>query len=371
MNIGSMTPARVTIRPGQPEWLASGRLWQGIPGIERTKGGRLFALWYSGGKTEEPGNVIVLETSDDGGVTWTDGFCVIHHDDASVRCFDPCVWIDPLGRLWVFWAQSKDFYDGRAGVWCALCRDPDGEIGFTSPRRLFDGVMINKPIAQADGAWLFPTSLWSRRQIVPSEEHPELEGKRLALVAASRDCGQTFEILGGADVPNRSFDEHMLIALADGRLWMTVRAHTGIGQAFSRDGGRTWTDGGAFLPGPDSRFFIRRLRSGRILLVTHMNPTGLLTPGGFHTRDNLIAVLSEDDGRTWRGALVIDARQGISYPDATEAENGDIYLIYDRERYGAREILMAVFTEEDILEGMIVSPRGRLRQPVSRAAGER
>ena len=29
------------------------RMWQGIPGIERTKGGRLFATWYSGGVTEQ------------------------------------------------------------------------------------------------------------------------------------------------------------------------------------------------------------------------------------------------------------------------------------------------------------------------------
>ena len=29
------------------------RIWQGIPGIERTVGGKLFVTWYSGGTTEQ------------------------------------------------------------------------------------------------------------------------------------------------------------------------------------------------------------------------------------------------------------------------------------------------------------------------------
>lgn len=37
------------------------RLWQGIPGIEKTKKGRLFITFYSGGETEAPGNYVVLK----------------------------------------------------------------------------------------------------------------------------------------------------------------------------------------------------------------------------------------------------------------------------------------------------------------------
>ena len=32
------------------------RLWQGIPGVERTKKGRIFVTWYSGGEVEQLGN---------------------------------------------------------------------------------------------------------------------------------------------------------------------------------------------------------------------------------------------------------------------------------------------------------------------------
>lgn len=42
------------------------RLWQGIPGIEVTKKGRIFSTFYSGGVMEEIGNYAVLLKSDDG-----------------------------------------------------------------------------------------------------------------------------------------------------------------------------------------------------------------------------------------------------------------------------------------------------------------
>ena len=42
------------------------RLWQGIPGIEVTKKGRIFSTFYSGGIKEEVNNFVVLLKSDDG-----------------------------------------------------------------------------------------------------------------------------------------------------------------------------------------------------------------------------------------------------------------------------------------------------------------
>ena len=368
-----MTPAHLYAHTDRPEWKAAGRQWQGIPAIERTAKGRLYACWYSGGKTEEPGNIIVVEKSDDDGKTWSDGFYTVAHDDPEVRCFDPALWIDPKGRLWLFWTQSWMKYDNRDGVWAAICDDPDAEnVVFGAPRRLMNGLMLNKPIVTKKGEWLFPAALWSRSFEKALEDHPELRDEELANVYASLDAGETFERRGGVDMPERAFDEHCLVELNDGRLWMTVRTTYGIGQAFSSDGGRTWENiGPSGHTGPNARFFVRRLKSGRLIMVNHLNPSYQTSPQTWNARNNLVAMLSDDDGKTWKGALVLDTRNEISYPDGVQADNGDIYVIYDFERYGAREILMAVFTEEDILEGRLVSPRGRLRQRVNQATGER
>ena len=75
------------------------RLWQGIPGIEVTKKGRIFSTFYSGGIKEEVNNFVVLLKSDDG-IYFGEPIAVVFEE--GYRCYDPCLWIDPLGRLWLF-----------------------------------------------------------------------------------------------------------------------------------------------------------------------------------------------------------------------------------------------------------------------------
>ena len=75
----------------------------------------------------------------------------------------------------------------------------------------------------------------------------------------------------------------------------------------------------------------------------------------------LTAWLSEDDGKTWKGGLMLDERKGISYPDGFQAPDGTIYISYDRNRATDGEILLARFTEEDILARKLVGPKSKLR----------
>ena len=155
----------------------------------------------------------------------------------------------------------------------------------------------------------------------------------------------------------------------DGRIRCFVRTNYGIGAADSFDGGKSFgKDFDTGLGGPSSRFFIRRLKSGRILLINHYEFTG---------RNNLTAMLSEDDGKTWPHKLLLDERSNVSYPDATETDDGFIHLTYDRERGGfkdnmedvmnsAREILTAKITEQDIIEGRLVTKGSFLKNVASK-----
>jgi len=328
------------------------RHWQGIPGIERTKNSRLFACLYSGGTGEQLGNYCVLLQSDDGGRTWADPVAAAYAGEAA-RAYDPCLWIDPLGRLWFFWAVMPNH-----AVYAAVCGDPDAAtLAWSEVKHIAADIMMNKPTVLRDGTWLLPVAVWREGvHVLPDCVSPGEE--RLSFVYRSCDEGKTFQRVGGADVPDRRFDEHMLVEKNDGALWMLVRTDYGIGQAFSRDGGATWSPGeDSGLGGPCSRFFIRRLRSGHLLLINHVNFTG---------RDNLTALLSRDDGATWEGGLLLDGRAGVSYPDAVQADDNVVYAVYDRERYGAKEILMAKFTEADVLAGGIVSEEGALGMVVSK-----
>ena len=313
--------------------------WLGIPAVERTKKGRLFAAWYTGADGEDFGNYVPLILSDDDGRTWSEPAATAWFGNEA-RAYDECLWIDPLGRLWFVYARQPEH-----AVWASVCDDPDApELIWREPRIIGRDVMLNKPVVTSDGRWLFPVAVWREGLTAGiSALTSEAEGPRLAYIYESRDQGETFTRLGGADVPGRWYDEHMIYERRDGSLRMLVRTSYGIGESESRDGGVTWSAGHDIgWGGPNSRFHIRRLRSGRLLLINHV---------GFTGRSHLTALLSEDDGETWRGGLLLDGRRDVSYPDAAEAPDGTIYAVYDRERYGAGEILMARFTEEDVLRG--------------------
>lgn len=59
----------------------------------------------------------------------------------------------------------------------------------------------------------------------------------------------------------------------------------------------------------------------------------------------MTAFLSKDEGKTWSSGLLLDERGNVSYPDATQGRDGAIHVIYDRERFTEREILLASFQE--------------------------
>lgn len=342
------------------------RPFQGIPGIEVTAQGRLWATWYAGGTDEGARNYVLLVTSDDDGRTWSPPVAVID-PPGDVRAYDPVLWTDPTGNLWWFWCQNEALegspvFDARGGVFGACATNPDNpNLTWSAPTRVGNGVMMNKPLVRSDGAWLFPTAIWSHVfSEVTRSRFPELAQERYSNLMISRDVGRSFSLLGSADVPERTCDEHMVVERRDGSLWMLVRTLYGIGESISHDGGRTWSPGvPSGLPGPNSRFHLRRLHSGNLLLISHAGDRTVALDNGnggtWSGRSNLTAWLSMDDGHTWPCQLLIDPRGNVSYPDAAQDAAGNIYIIYDRERYRCGEILLARITEEDIRQGQVVT----------------
>lgn len=340
-----MQPAHVVISPWPQHISATKR--QGVPSIERTAKGRLWMVY--GRDVESPRNYQILRCSDDDGKSWSDVKVMILPRQ-GVRAMSPTVWIDPKGRLWFFWGQSVGLQDGRYGVWAIVAEDPDAdEPKWSAPRRIGDGIMLNKPTVLANGDWLLPASVWKADNSVK--------------VHASTDQGKTFTLRGTANVPDpktRGPDEPMIVQRKDGSLWMMVRVQ-GMAETISKDGGRTWTPVQRIaIRHPTSRFFLRRLNSGALLLVKH---GGLNEKTG---REKLMAFISDDDGKAWSGGLMIDERDHITYPDGVQGKDGTIYVVYDRNRTPDGEILMATFREEDVRAGRVLTDRVRLKAVVSR-----
>ena len=339
-------------------------------GIERTPRGRLWVCWVAGG--DSPEAFFLLATSDDDGETWSSPrLAVDSHSDRLPRPRSILVgdlWTDPLGRLWLIFDQSMDMFDGRAGVWVTVCENPDaGEPEWSAPRRIWHGVALNKPTVLSTGEWLMPISLDQRGGLgVFAGAFRELDSYRGVNVFVSTDQGDTWERRGCVRFPDPDWQEPMIVERTDGSLWMLARTTKGIMQSTSTDRGATWAK--PSLPEgirhPNARFFIRRLPSGRILMVKHGEMMD-----AHEGRSKLTAWLSEDEGHTWRGGLMLDERAGISYPDGFQAPDGRIYISYDRNRATDGEILMARFTEEDILAGKLTTPDSRLKMLICRPLG--
>jgi len=317
-------------------------------------GGRLWANWYAS-KTpgEDANNYVVVACSDDNGESWRDVLVVDPDGEGPLRAFDPEIWLAPTGRLYLFWTQAEGHEGTVAGVWCVYTDEPDvAAPRWSPPRRLTDGVMMCKPVVLSSGDWVLPASTWRKTD-------------RSARMVVSTTLGRSWNVVGGCNVPEdvRAFDEHIITERRDGSLWLLARTTYGIGESVSKDGGKTWPDlQPSSLAHPSARFFVRRLASGSLLLVKHGAVDERIG------RSHLTAFVSSDDGATWFGGLLLDERKGVSYPDGQQTDDGLIRIIYDRDRTGDREILMATFREEDAAAGRAVSDAVRLRMPISRVA---
>ncbi|MEF8845296.1 MAG: sialidase family protein [Bacteroidales bacterium] len=320
------------------KYSAESRKFTGIPSVAISRNGRFWAVWYSGkSPAEDKNNYVVVATSNDKGQTWEEVLVIDPDGDGPVRAFDPEVWLDPDGQLWVFWAQQiKPARSTKSGVWTMTTSDPDSaDPKWSKPRRLVDGVMMCKPTVLSDGVWALPVSFWHLME-------------ESAKMVVSTDKGNTWSVQGAVNVPEdvRNHDEHMIVERKDRSLWMLVRTNYGIGESISSDKGNTWSP---LIPSniqhPAARFFIRRLNSGNLLLVKH-GPIDMRTG-----RSHLMAFVSKDDGHSWSDGLLLDERRGVSYPDGQQTEDGTIYIIYDYDRTGNQKVHMTSFREDDVISG--------------------
>jgi len=335
-NNAFLNPPEIIVLPEKADnHSAKNREFTGIPSLAISNGGRMWAVWYAGiTPDEDENNYVVVSSSPDGGDAWEE-ILIIDPDGAGpVRAFDPEIWIDPDGKLWVFWAQSMGHDGSIAGVWSVTTDNPNIEDPIWSkPRRLTDGVMMCKPMVLSSGEWVLPASTWRFTD-------------NSAKIIISKDKGRSWHERGAVNVPkeDRAFDEQIIIERKDGSLWMLLRTKYGIGESVSRDRGKSWSPlVSSKIMHPSARFFIRKLKSGNILLVKH-GPIDIKTK-----RSHLMAFISMDDGHSWSHGLLLDQRNNVSYPDGQQVADGTIHIVYDYNRRTDQNVITTSFLEEDIL----------------------
>ena len=344
----------------------------GIPSIAVSpRNGRMWATWYNGEhRGEDYYNYVSLVTSSDGGKSWKEVLVADPDEAGPKRSFDPELWIAPDGKLRWTWTERMcnpakgdpavdyglDIGDEKTDVVKMATLSAENEpVLPLDVAEIGRGVMMCKPIVLRNGDWLMPLAHWY--------------GEPSACFYASTDGGRTFVYRGGVTLPKecRRFDEHQAVERGNGDVVVFIRSdwdHDGMTfhpwMSVSRDCGRTWDRPvRASYHHTSSRVFVRRLESGNWLLVKH-GPIDQNVD-----RKELTAYLSRDEGRTWIGGLMLDEREGVSYPDGQQLPDGTIVVIYDYNRLKDKAIHYAKFTESDVVAGKDVSGGVCLRNVIT------
>lgn len=355
-------PKYIVLKPGD-EVSEKCRAWQGCPTIARTKGGRLFAGWYTGGMFEPCiNNYNVLVQSDDNGETWSAPIMAVYSNfENKHRNIDIQLWVDNKNRLWVMWTHSPyyanskpatikvpfafDYHKEFTAVEALICNDPDAdELVWETPRVICGGFLRSKPIVRYNGDYVFPAYDW-----ITSDKY---------VLRVSKDNGETFKNLFAASKPqNNVFDETMAYEIGE-RLCILARTNLGYYlESHSDDDGASWSAPSEYDKAPSTRLYIGRISTGQLVYVRSISNT---------ERQGMKVCLSENDGATWPYELILDTRDNLSYPDLCEGEDGTLYIVYDRERdnryhlnrttwtsTAAKEILLSKITVQDIYNGML------------------
>jgi hypothetical protein len=325
----------------------SDRKFEQVPAIAASADGNiLYVAWYSGGESPGPGNFVTVSTSTDNGETWVNDQLVVYPKSPSSRIFDPALWRDNKGQVRLYYGSAKDslVWDGIGGVNSVEISMNGSDIAFSSTKRLTDGVMSNKPVyVKSKKIALLPVYV---------DKPPNADSSGVvypesgAFIFASDDKGLTKYSTIVLPDSLRIHDEPQVVEVrSEGGFLVLLRTTKGIYSANSSDYGKTWSEPKPFTasgPTTSSRFFIGKLASGNLLLLSN-NST---------TRNNMTASVSKDGGKTWPYQLLLDSRENVSYPDADQTPDGAIHVVFDRDRTGAKDILYCRFTEEDILKGL-------------------
>jgi hypothetical protein len=322
------------------------RNFEQVPTIAASADGmQVYVAWYSGGKAPGPGNYLTLSLSLDGGKKWLNDQLVVYPKRQSYRFFDPMLWRDNNGEIRLFYGSAKDslIWDGFGGV--NSIRLAWNGIQTTASKPIYhaNGVMSNKPIYMSSkNQTLYPIYLDKPLDgSISSIQYP----KNGVFIYSGNSNSNQFKPYSSINIEEelRIHDEPQLVEISNsGDLLAMLRTTKGIYFTNSKDFGKSWEPLEPFTaigPTTSSRFYLGKLSSGNLLLIANNSAT----------RNKMTAFLSKDGGKTWPHKLLLDARENVSYPDADQTIDGNIHVVFDRERTGDKDILYCKFTENDLI----------------------
>ena len=291
--------------------------------IVETRDG-LVAGWFGGTREGAPDVGIWLSRQESG--KWSPPVEVatgVQPDGSRHPCWNPVLFAIPGKGLALYYKVGP-----TPRTWWGMARiSQDGGRTWSGARRLPDGVLgpvKNKPLRLPDGTLISPSS-------TETDERPSTWRLHFEL---SRDAGDTWSVVRPPDAPGAKPIEAIqpsILTHPGGRLQAVGRTRSGrVFETWSEDVGRTWSAVALTeLPNPNAGTDAVTLRDGRHLIVYNHTTEG---------RSPLNVAVSRD-GKTWRGALVLESDPGeYSYPAVIQGADGRVHVTYTWKRQRIKHV---------------------------------
>lgn len=373
--------------------------------IVQCPNGDILACWYQGSGERSADDVRILGARLRSGTAsgpvlehegrWSAPFVMA--DTPGFPDCNPCMTVDPAGRLWLFWPTILDNTWESALLQMKVSADYQKP---GSPVWQREGVVLLKPGAEFQNAverdldrqwepYRVSASAEERKKLEAylAQKHRQarvklsvrlgwmprahpfiLDGRRLivplysdgfdfSLMAITDDWGQTWKVSEPLVGPGNV--QPTLAKRKDGTLVAFFRDNgpppQRIMTSASRDGGFTWSLAKDIdLPNPGSGLDVCVLKDGSWLLAYNDTEDG---------RHSLAVSLSRDEGRTWPVTRHLEhdamgpGAGSYAYPSIIEARDGTIWVSYSwtgnssaRERLGSGESIMVAHFNRAWLE---------------------
>lgn len=298
---------RIT-REGEPRRIvtdAGAGGYQAFPDVCRLPdSGDLLCVFYAGyGHVSHPneklpngGRICAIRSTDEG-KTWSAPWVVVDTPDDDR---DPSICALPDGTL----LCNFFTYDKNKAFDTCLVRSRDGGKTWSAPEVVLPGYATSTPVRR----------LRPGRLLLPVYYAQTAEKRSFAAVCLSDDNGKTWS----APCPiglkaERRLDEMDIFERQDGTLLAVMREV--MAGSESKDSGRTW--GVVYELGfPGHCPYLLETKNGVLLLAHRLPQTSL------H--------YSLDEGRTWRGSVLIDDVIG-AYPSLLNLRDGRVLCVYYEE----------------------------------------
>lgn len=340
--------------------------------------GDFLAAWFHGSGERGANDVVVNGARlKKGAKEWSPLFLMA--DTPGFPDCNPVLYIDKQERLWLFWVpvlanqwedcllkyrRADQYQKNGAPQWNwqdVIVLDPGEEFPADLKRALKESgtqtdmwaayaPQYEKMLVEAAGdkfkrqmGWMtriHPITLTSGRILLPLYS----DGFNAGLVAISDDQGANWR--ASKPIAGQAPIQPALVQKKDGSVAAFMRDSGGapnrVMTSTSMDNGETWTTAkDTEIPNPGSSLDVIALRSGAWLMVANDTENG---------RQQMTALLSEDEGATWKYRRKIEPNGGkgraFAYPSVLQARDGNVHMTYSVHGDKENTIRHTVINEE-------------------------